>query len=316
MPDTAVTGQPELSVVVPCYNEEAGIAAFWARLCPVMDAIGLTWEVVFVNDGSRDDTVGRISTLTHPGVSKRTIDFSRNFGKEAAITAGLDHARGKASVVIDSDLQHPPETIPLMVTLWQAGAEVVLGKRQSRETDSALRTWFSNRFYSFASKVFEVPIPKDVGDFRLMDHQVVKALGSLRENQRFMKGLFAWVGFRTQIVEFEVAQREHGTSSFNLWRLLNFAVDGITSFTTVPLRLWFYLGSLVSLVSLIYGTIIVVDALLFGSEVPGYPSLAALMCFLGGIQLIGIGVLGEYIGRIYREVKFRPIYIIRELRDE
>jgi polyisoprenyl-phosphate glycosyltransferase len=316
MPSAAMTEQPDLSIVVPCYNEEAGIAAFWVRLRQVMQSIGLGWEIIFINDGSSDNTLASINELSLDGVPRRVIDFSRNFGKEAAITAGLDHARGKASIVIDADLQHPPETIPLMVKLWQAGAEVVLGKRQGRDTDSALRTWFSNRFYGIASKVFEVPIPKDVGDFRLMDGRVVRALSQLRENQRFMKGLFAWVGFRTQIVEFEVAQREHGSSSFNLWKLLNFAVDGITSFTTVPLRLWFYVGSVVSLLSLIYGLFIVIEAILFGNEVPGYPSLAALMSFLGGVQLIGIGVLGEYIGRIYREVKFRPIYIIRDMSDQ
>lgn len=303
------------SIVVPCFNEEAGIGAFWEKLCTVMDGVGESWEAIFINDGSRDKTLERLLALPAAGRNIRIIDFSRNFGKEAAITAGLDHVAGKACVVIDADLQHPPETIPTMIALWRAGNEVVLGKRKSRDTDGALRTWFSNRFYSLASKVFEVPIPKDVGDFRLMDREVVKALGRLRENQRFMKGIFAWVGFRTAIVEFEVAQREHGISSFNLWRLLNFAVDGITSFTTVPLRLWFYIGSAISVLSLIYGIVIVIEALLYGNEVPGYPSLAALLAFLGGVQLIGIGVLGEYIGRIYREVKFRPIYIVRNIID-
>lgn len=306
----------DLSIVVPCYNEADGIAAFWERLRSVLSATGLSWEAIFINDGSTDQTLERLNALPAEGAHIRIIDFSRNFGKEAAITAGLDHVRGRACVVIDADLQHPPETIPLMLTLWQSGAEVVLGKRKSRDTDSAVRKWFSSQFYDLAGRLFEVPIPKDVGDFRLMDRKVIEALRTLRENQRFMKGLFAWVGFRTQIVEFEVAEREFGTSSFNLWRLLNFAIDGITSFTTAPLRTWFYVGSTISVCSLLYGVYIVADALMFGNEVAGYPSLAALLSFIGGVQLIGIGVLGEYIGRIYKESKFRPIYIVRDVIDK
>lgn len=302
-----------LSVVIPCHNEEAGIGNFWAKLTVVMEQVEQSWEAVFINDGSTDDTLKQLTELSVDGSKMRIIDFSRNFGKEAAITAGLDVARGAAVVVIDADLQHPPETIKAMVNLWRSGFEVVLGKRRDRVTDSALRTWMSNRFYELASRIFEVPIPKDVGDFRLMDRKVVQALGGMRENQRFMKGLFAWVGFKTALVEFDVAERQQGTSSFNFWKLLNFAVDGITSFTTVPLRLWFYVGSVISFLSLAYGVWIILSALMIGNTVPGYPSLAVLVAFLGGVQLIGIGVLGEYIGRIYREVKFRPIYIVRDV---
>jgi glycosyltransferase involved in cell wall biosynthesis len=316
LPVATVTESITFSLVVPCYNEEAGIGIFWEKLVSVMDGLGENWEAVFVNDGSKDKTLERLAALPVSGQSIRIIDFSRNFGKEAAITAGLDHVGGKACIVIDADLQHPPETIVTMAALWRAGSEVVLGKRKDRNTDSALRTWLSNRFYSLASRIFEVPIPKDVGDFRLMDRKVVEALGRMRENQRFMKGIFAWVGFKTAVVEFDVREREHGTSSFNLWKLLNFAVDGITSFTTVPLRLWFYIGSIISLLSVTYGAVIVVSALIYGNGVPGYPSLAALIAFLGGVQLIGIGVLGEYIGRIYREVKFRPIYIVRDVIEK
>ena len=304
------------SVVVPCFNEAEGIDAFWVRLVEVMAGVGEPWEAVFINDGSQDATLEKLHALPLRNDGIKIIDFSRNFGKEAAITAGLDHVAGRAVVIIDADLQHPPETIPLMVALWRAGSEVVLGKRRDRASDSQVRTWFSNRFYSIASRVFEVPIPKDVGDFRLMDQKVVKAIGGMRENQRFMKGLFAWVGFKTAIVEFDVARREHGTSSFNLWKLLNFAVDGITSFTTVPLRLWFYIGSAISIIALLYGAGIAISAILFGNPVPGYPSLAGLIAFIGGVQLIGIGVLGEYIGRIYREVKLRPIYIVRDFIEK
>ncbi|WIJ24040.1 glycosyltransferase family 2 protein [Devosia sp. RR2S18] len=311
-----MTNPVTFSVVVPCYNEADGISAFWDRLVSVMGDLGAPWEAVFVNDGSRDATLDRLLALRSVHQNIKIIDFSRNFGKEAAITAGLDHAVGEACVVIDADLQHPPETIKLMVSLWRSGSEVVLGKRKDRSADSKLRTWFSNRFYSIATRIFEVPIPKDVGDFRLMDRKVVTAVGNMRENQRFMKGLFAWVGFKTVVVEFEVGVREHGTSSFNLWKLLNFAVDGITSFTTVPLRLWFYIGSAISAFSLIYGAAIAISALLFGNAVPGYPSLATLVAFIGGVQLIGIGVLGEYIGRVYREVKMRPIYIVRDCYEK
>lgn len=310
-----VTG-PEISIVVPCYNEEAGLALFWERLCTVMTPLSPWWEAVFINDGSRDSTIDVLYGLQPPpGATIRIVDFSRNFGKEAAVTAGLDHATGRAVVVIDADLQHPPETIFTMVGEWRKGAEVVLCKRQSRATDPALRTWFSNRFYQLSSKLFEVKIPQDVGDFRLMDRVVVDALARMRENQRFMKGIFAWIGFHSVTVEFEVAEREHGTSSFNLWKLLNFAVDGITSFTTVPLRLWFYIGSIVSLLGLAYGASIIISTLFHGNAVPGYPSLVALIAFMGGIQLIGIGVLGEYLGRTYREVKQRPIYVVRRVTD-
>jgi glycosyltransferase involved in cell wall biosynthesis len=301
-----------LSIVVPCYNEAAGIEAFWHRLMKVITALDLTWEAVFINDGSSDATLEAISRLVASTGAVQIIDFSRNFGKEAAITAGLDHARGAAVVVIDADLQHPPEIIPEMVRLWRQGTEVVLCKRESRESDSPLRAFLSGLFYKLSSRLFEVKIPRDVGDFRLLDRVVVDALSHLRENQRFMKGLFAWIGFRTQTIEFKVEQRAHGSSKFHLWKLLNFAVDGITSFTTVPLRLWFYLGMALSVLAIGYGLTIFFDALIFGNPVPGYPSIVALVAFLGGLQLIGIGILGEYVGRTYKEVKFRPLYVVRK----
>ena len=302
----------ELSIIVPCYNESAGIAAFWSRLTAAIAPLGRTWEAVFVNDGSSDATLEALTRLPVESGGVQIIDFSRNFGKEAAITAGLDHARGRAVVIIDADLQHPPELIPEMVRLWRQGAEVVLCKRESRDSDSPLRSVLSRLFYKLSSHLFEVKIPHDVGDFRLLDRVVVDALSRLRENQRFMKGLFAWIGFRTQTIEFKVEQRAHGSSKFHLWKLLNFAVDGITSFTTVPLRLWFYIGMALSLLAIGYGLTIIVRALLFGNPAPGYPSIVALVTLLGGLQLIGIGILGEYVGRTYKEVKFRPLYVIRK----
>lgn len=301
----------DLSIVVPCYNEAAGLGAFWERLTGAVAPLGLAWEAIFVNDGSSDATLEAIARLPASTGAVQVIDFSRNFGKEAAITAGLDHARGAAVVIIDADLQHPPETIPEMVRLWRQGTEVVLCRRESRDADSPLRAFLSGLFYRLSAHLFEVKIPRDVGDFRLMDRAVVDALSRLRENQRFMKGLFAWIGFRTQTIEFAVEQRTHGRSKFHLWKLLNFAVDGITSFTTVPLRLWFYVGMALSLLAIAYGLTIMLGALLFGNPVPGYPSIVALVTFLGGLQLIGIGILGEYVGRTYKEVKFRPLYVIR-----
>lgn len=304
----------DISVVVPCFNEAEGLNPFWQRLSAVMGTVSPRWEAVFVNDGSTDATLEVLEALPMAGASGiRIIDFSRNFGKEAAITAGLDQATGQAVIVIDADLQHPPEVIARMVALWREGVEVVLCRRENRHQDTRLRALTSRLFYSLASRIFEVKIPRDVGDFRLMDRVVVDALSSLRENQRFMKGLFAWIGFRTEVISFEVAERSHGASTFNLWKLINFAIDGITSFTTVPLRLWFYIGTVLSLLSVLYGLVIVIATLAFGTDVPGYPSLAAMIAFLGGIQLIGIGVLGEYIGRTYREVKFRPIYVVRRI---
>lgn len=302
----------DVSIVVPCYNEADGLNYFWVRLCSVMTGISSSWEVIFINDGSRDNTLSVLMGLKPPaGCTVHIIDFSRNFGKEAAITAGLDNTTGQCAIVIDADLQHPPETIVTMVEEWRKGAEVVLCKRSNRKSDPFLRTWFSNRFYKLSSRLFEIKIPQDVGDFRLMDRVVIDALSNLRENQRFMKGIFAWIGFQSVTIEFDVAHREHGNSSFNLWKLLNFAVDGITSFTTVPLRLWFYIGFFLSILAVAYGISIVFNTLAFGNPVPGYPSLAAMVAFLGGIQLIGIGVLGEYLGRVFREVKGRPIYVVR-----
>jgi glycosyltransferase involved in cell wall biosynthesis len=302
----------ELSIVVPCYNEMAGIKAFWHRLTKAITPLSVAWEAVFVNDGSSDATLEAISHLAVCTGAVQIIDFSRNFGKEAAITAGLDHARGAAVVIIDADLQHPPEVIPEMVRLWQQGAEVVLCKRTSRNSDLPLRAFLSSLFYKLSSRLFEVKIPRDVGDFRLLDRAVVDALSRLRENQRFMKGLFAWIGFRTQTIEFEVEQRAYGSSKFHFWKLWNFATDGITSFTTVPLRLWFYVGTVLSVLAIGYGLAIIFRALIFGNPVPGYPSIVALVTFLGGLQLIGIGILGEYVGRTYKEVKFRPLYVIRK----
>ena len=240
----------------------------------------------------------------------RIINFSRNFGKEAALTAGLDKARGETAIPIDVDLQDPPELIKELVAKWREGYDVVLAKRADRTSDSFAKRVSADLFYKLNGKISNVDIPNNVGDFRLMSKRVVEALKQLPENQRFMKGLFAWVGFKTIAIEYVREKREAGQSSFNGWKLWNFALDGITSFSTLPLRIWLYIGALVSFLSFLYGSFIILKTLIFGVDLPGYASLAVIMLFLGGIQLIGIGILGEYIGRIYSESKRRPSYII------
>jgi glycosyltransferase involved in cell wall biosynthesis len=299
-------------LVVPAYNESGNIEPF---LCAVKDALeptGLSYEIVIVNDGSRDNTLTKLMQLIEQFPPLRVIDLSRNFGKEAALTAGIDVAIGRAVIPMDADLQHPPKLVPLLIDHWKQGFDVVICKRTSRDTDHWLQRWISRLFYRVHNVMAERDIPPDVGDFRLMDRRVVDALRLLPERRRFMKGIFAWVGFRTTVVEFDADARYSGTSHFNGWRLWNFALEGITSFSTVPLRIWTYVGGMVSLLSMGYAIKIVVSTLISGTDLPGYPSLFCAILFLGGIQLIGIGILGEYIGRIYGEVKQRPIYIVRD----
>lgn len=302
-----------VTLVAPFYNEGRGVSEFFRRVHDVTLALpDYRFEIVAVNDGSRDNTWAELlkAHASYPNV--HLVDLSRNFGKEAALTAGLDRASGDAVIPIDSDLQHPPELIHEMLAHWEAGAEVVLAQRRNRETDGPVQKLMATLFYRFHNVISNVHVPPGVGDFRLMDKRVVGALRQLPENHRFMKGLFAWVGFRTVTILYSPAERAQGTSSFNLWKLWNFALEGITSFSTAPLRIWSYLGAVVSAAALVYAALIVLKTLLYGTDVPGYASLMAGILFLGGVQLIGIGVLGEYIGRIYHEVKRRPVYLVRE----
>lgn len=301
----------ELSLVVPAHNEAGSIRPFLAEVARVLDPLGLDYEIIVVNDGSTDATLAQLLAALADTPRLRVIDLSRNFGKEAALTAGLDAAAGRAVVPMDADLQHPPEVIPQLLARWREGHDVVLCRRRSRETDHPLHRWFARSFYRAHNLLAEQAIPEDVGDFRLMDQRVVQALRLLPERRRFMKGIMSWVGFRTTVVDFEVAPRHAGRSRFSGWRLWNFALEGITSFSTVPLRVWTYMGLAVSAVALAYAAWVVVKTLVAGTDLPGYPSLFAAILFLGGIQLIGIGVLGEYIGRIYHEVKQRPVYLVR-----
>lgn len=302
-----------LSIVVPCFNEGDGLNTFFSRLESVLTKLGkYDYEIVCIDDGSRDDTLEVLCRHAERNPHIIILELSRNFGKEAALTAGIDAARGDAVILLDADLQHPPELIVAMVRKWQSGSDVVLARRKSRETDHPVQRLLTKWFYRLHNWIAECAIPRDVGDFRLMDKRVVEALKHLPERRRFMKGLFAWVGFRQSVIEFVVEPRKSGKSSFTMRRLWALALEGITSFSTVPLSVWIYIGFSVATLALIYGCWIIIRTLAFGIDVPNYVSLLAAVLFLGGIQLMGIGVLGEYIGRIYSESKQRPVYIIRQ----
>lgn len=299
-----------LSIVCPFHNEEAMVELFFREIHAVMDKLNKSFEVVCVNDGSTDKTLEKLLAIKQQYPNTRILNLSRNFGKEAALTAGLDYARGQAIIPIDADLQDPPFLIPALVEQWHNGFEVVLAKRADRSQDSFAKMLTANWFYKIHNKISPIDIPANVGDCRLMSRKVLEAIQQLPENQRFMKGIFAWVGFKTTVVEYKRDVRKAGETSFNGWKLWNLAMDGITSFSTVPLRIWLYLGLAISLLSFVYGSFIVLKTLIAGVDLPGYASLLTAILFLGGVQLIGIGVLGEYIGRMYMESKRRPVYII------
>ncbi|WP_126283621.1 glycosyltransferase family 2 protein [Burkholderia stagnalis] len=303
---------PLISLVVPFYNEGEAVEHFFDVVMPLMSGIdGIRFEIVCVNDGSRDDTLDRLIAIGTKDRRVRVIDLTRNFGKEAALTAGIDEAVGDAVIPIDADLQDPPSLIPVMIEHWRGGAEVVAARRTNRACDSFAKRTAAKLYYRVHNALSEVKLPENVGDFRLMDRQVVNALRSLPERRRFMKGLFAWVGFRTVIVDYEREARSAGKSKFSGWKLWNFALEGITSFSTVPLRSWTYIGLGIAALSFVYGSFIVTRTLMFGNPVPGYASLISAMLFISGIELVGIGVVGEYVGRIYYETKERPVYLVR-----
>jgi glycosyltransferase involved in cell wall biosynthesis len=303
---------PLISIIAPFYNEEDGVAVFFEQMIATMESIGsVRFEIVCINDGSRDATLEKLILVSQRDKRVKVVDLTRNFGKEAALTAGLHEASGDAVVVIDADLQDPPSLIPEMIKRWRDGAEVVLARRASRACDSFLKRTTALMFYRVHNALSELKIPENVGDFRLMDRQVVNALRSLPERHRFMKGLFAWVGFNTVTIDYERTPRSAGKTKFSGWRLWNFALEGITSFSTVPLRCWTYIGGAIAALAFCYGGFIVGRTLLFGNPVPGYASLVSVVLFMSGIQLAGIGVIGEYIGRIYDESKERPIYLVR-----
>jgi glycosyltransferase involved in cell wall biosynthesis len=303
----------EISLVVPVLNEELSIALFIEKVQPILESITPEWEIVFVDDGSKDKTVEIVLEQRQKDSRICLVELSRNFGKEAALTAGLEWSNGKSVIPMDVDLQDPPELIIEFHKLWKQGFDVVLGQRVSRDNDTGTKRASAGAFYKVFNKISEYKIEPNVGDYRLMSRQVVDETLKLREKNRFMKGIFAWVGFKTASVPYERPERAAGTGKFNYWKLWNFALDGITGFSTVPLRIWTYVGGIIALASLAYLLWLLVDVAINGNDVPGYASLMSVILLLGSVQLISLGILGEYVGRMYKEVKARPIYIARRV---
>ncbi|CNE13799.1 glycosyltransferase family 2 protein [Yersinia kristensenii] len=306
----------KISLVVPVFNEEDAIPIFYKAIREYEPLKPYEIEIVFIDDGSKDSTKNIINALAISDSLVVLLSFTRNFGKEPALFAGLDHATGDAIIPIDVDLQDPIDVIPQLIEKWKAGADVVLAKRSDRSTDSGLKRKSAEWFYKLHNKISTPKIEENVGDFRLMSRETVENIKLLPERNLFMKGILSWVGGRTEVVEYSRAERCAGESKFNGWKLWNLALEGITSFSTFPLRIWSYLGLGVSAFAFIYAAWMIVDKLIWGNPVPGYPSLMTAILFLGGVQLIGIGVLGEYIGRIYVETKQRPRFIIKNNKGD
>lgn len=302
----------DLSIIAPMYNEESNIDCFFETLIPVLTCLCLEYEIICINDGSNDRTLEKLITYHQNNPRIKIISFSRNFGKEIALTAGLHHSNGKAIIPIDTDLQDPPELIEGLVEKWREGYDVVYAVRRLRLGESTFKRLTANVFYRFINFISDTPIPKDTGDFRLFDRRVVKALNRIPERTRFMKGLFAWVGFKQVGIEYDRQPRHQGKTNWNYWKLWNFALDGITLFSTFPLRLWSYIGIIISFLSFGYASFLILRTVIYGRDFPGYASIMVVILFLGGLQLISLGVIGEYLGRVYAETKRRPLYIISE----
>jgi polyisoprenyl-phosphate glycosyltransferase len=303
----------KLTVVVPAYNEGESLREFHARLAVVLDTLDMQSEVLYVDDGSRDDTYAVMCSLRDADVRVATLKLSRNFGKELALTAGLDAADADAVVVIDADLQDPPELIPQFIQYWRDGFDVVYGTRSTRAGETGLKKFTSAAFYRVMERLSATPLPRDTGDFRLMSRRALDALNRLRERQRFMKGLFTWVGYKQKAVTYERDPRFAGESKFNYWRLWNFALEGITSFSGAPLKLATYVGLSTAVLAFVYAAWVFGKALFWGDAVQGYPTLMLVILSLGGVQLMALGMIGEYLGRLYMEAKQRPLYLIDEL---
>ncbi|EJC8213375.1 glycosyltransferase family 2 protein [Citrobacter freundii complex sp. 2024EL-00228] len=302
----------KISLVVPVFNEEDAIPIFYKNVREFEELKKHDVEIVFINDGSKDATESMINALAISDKLVVPVSFTRNFGKEPAICAGLDYATGEAVIPIDVDLQDPIDVIPAMIEKWQSGADIVLAKRSDRSTDGKLKRKTAEWFYKLHNKISDPKIEENVGDFRLLSRHVVENIKLMPERNLFMKGILSWVGGRTDVVEYTRAGRIAGNSKFNGWKLWNLALEGITSFSTFPLRIWTYIGFFVAALSFLYGAWMIADKIFWGNPVAGYPSIIVSILFLGGVQLIGIGVLGEYIGRIYIESKQRPRYIVKK----
>lgn len=303
----------KISVLIPAYNEQESLTLLFSRLDKLADSNKkYNFEFLFVDDGSRDKTIEIIKDYANKNERIKYISLSRNFGKETAMIAGLDNVSGDATVIIDADLQHPPELIPEMIEFWEKGYDDVYAKRQDRKDESWFKKTSSKWFYKILQKSTNFPIQMDIGDFRLLDRRCVEALKQIRESQRYTKGMFSWIGFNKKEILYSPDKRVAGQTKWNFMQLFNFAIDGITSFTTAPLRISSILGFIISFISFIYIAIVVAKTTIFGESVAGYPSMMAVILFLGGIQLLSLGVIGEYIGRIFTEVKQRPLYLVQE----
>jgi glycosyltransferase involved in cell wall biosynthesis len=302
----------DLSIILPFHNEANGVRQLFQRLYPVLGSLGLNYEILCIEDGSSDRTFDLLRHERQFDRRVRIVRMARNFGKEAAMTCGLHLARGRAAITMDSDLQHPPEIIPELIKKWQDGVEMVYAVRRNRNTDSPLRQFCSRAFYAVFRSIADIKIPEGAGDFCLLDRKVIDAVNTLPERNRFMKGLVTWVGFQHDTVPFDVAERAGGTTHWNFFRLLRFAFDGLSAFSTLPLRIWTWSGAAVSFMALAYGIYLTLHTLISGVDVPGYASMMVGILLLGGLQLLSLGVIGEYLARVFTEVKARPIYFIAD----
>jgi glycosyltransferase involved in cell wall biosynthesis len=307
-----MTKTPDISIVVPFFNESGNIGTFFNELLPVLERLGMSWEVVCVNDGSRDSTFDQLVEINRRQPNVKVIDLSRNFGKDAALSAGLAYARGRAVIPMDGDCQHPPAVIPELIAKWREGYEMVYAVRRTRDYQTFAGRMFSKGFYWLFKNFSDVHLPDGAGDFRLLDRKVVDALNRMPERNRFMKGIFAWVGFRQIGIPFDVHERAVGQSKWGSLNLIRFAVSGIAGFSNFPLRIWGLVGALISMLAFAYIVYRLFRTAIYGVDVPGYESIIITILFLGGMQLFTLGIIGDYLGRVFDEVKGRPLYVVRE----
>ncbi|MBK2029493.1 glycosyltransferase family 2 protein [Francisella noatunensis] len=301
------------SIIIPVKDESKGIDHLFNRLMPILEQLPTKYELVFINDGSNDNTLDLLLEKQKSIPEIAIVDLSRNFGKEAALFAGFANCKGDAAISIDADLQDPPELILEMVEHWLNGYEVVTAVRENRDTDTSTKKHTAGLFYTVMNKVSETKLTPNAGDYRLLNRAAINAFLELKEKVRFNKGLLTWIGFKEKIVYHAREERVAGQTKWNYWKLFKFSIDGITSFSRAPLEIWSYIGVFVAFMSFVYGSIIIIKSLVFGADVPGYPSLVTFILFFSGLQMIGIGMLGSYIGRIFIETKHRPLYIVREV---
>lgn len=302
----------EISIIVPLYNESKNLDLLSDKLVSVLNRLNVSYEIIYINDGSTDNSYEKLVEIHQKNRSFKIVNFSRNFGKEIALTAGIDYANGSAVIPIDADLQDPPELIGQLIDKWREGYDVVYATRRSRKGETWLKKTTAKAFYYTVAKLIRINIPANTGDFRLLDRRVVNALKRMPEKSRFMKGLFSWVGYKQTSILFDRDPRHLGKTSWNYWKLWNFALNGIISFSSLPLKIWSYVGFVISFISLIYASFLVIRTLRYGIDVPGYASLMVAILFMGGIQLITLGIFGEYLSRLYEEAKGRPLYLVRE----